>query len=117
MSTNTIIVAPLYAQSYPKSSGSSNPPMFIVRAYSVDEDARRGAQLANRVFTGGTRHRTVSSDVRFVDSGTLYAIGGATDVVRAIREVLRAAGYESVRFQSAPLAQELEPARELALVA
>ena len=117
MSTSTIIIAPLYAQSYPKSSGYSNSPMFVVRAYPVDENGWRGAQLANRVFTGGTRLRTVSSEVRFVDSGNLYAIGGAVAVARAIREALGAAGYESVEFQSTPLAQELELTRELALVA
>ena len=117
MSTSTIIVAPLYAQSYPANSGFSNPPMFIVRAHPLDEAGRRGAQLPNRVFTSGSRLRTISSEVRYVDSGTLYAIGNAAAVVRAIREALRGAGYESVEFQSAPRAHELETTRELALVA
>ena len=95
-----VLVAPLYAQSI--DNFHTAPLLSVVRLYELDETATRiVGHVPNRVITGGRGDWQSRSGVVFRSRDTLYAHfrrDQVAEVIAAVTERLRAAGYERITF-------------------
>ena len=92
----SLVISPLYPQHL-----RPGCVLVVVRVNLVRPDGSVGALVPNPLFVDASGER-VEREVRFLDRGTLYAIGAAHQIIPAIGATLRRAGYSDLRFLDDP---------------